>query len=265
MPKRLTVSPLARIAAVDHNEREISEWDGGEGRIMTGQNMAGRIMTGRIKSQINSRTKIGRAGIVLLGIMSLALPVFAHPVLAHTTEISGDVAGTWHIEPNHSPRAGEPAQVWIALTRQGGTIVPLEQCECQLAVYPNPRPEAASPILKPPLAPVSAEQYQGIPGAEIRFPQAGQYELELRGSPKAEAEFQPFTFRYSVLVQAGAPPRSASQPSPNPSNPASAEQPETATPNPFSLLGIILITLVGTAFGIAVLVLTLQQIKARKK
>jgi len=40
--------------------------------------------------------------------------------------------------------------------------------------------------MKPTLKPVSAQQYQGIPGADITFPRAGIYELKLSGTPKAE-------------------------------------------------------------------------------
>ena len=48
------------------------------------------------------------------------------------------------------------------------------------------------------------EQYQGIPGAEFVFPQAGEYELEFSGTPKAGSDFQPFQFSYTVTVRAGA-------------------------------------------------------------
>jgi hypothetical protein len=49
-------------------------------------------------------------------------------VFAHEVEVSGDVAATFHLEPNHNPRAGEKSRVWFALTRKGGQIIPLEQC-----------------------------------------------------------------------------------------------------------------------------------------
>jgi hypothetical protein len=65
------------------------------------------------------------------GCLPLVATVMALPAAGHKTEVSGDIAGTWHLEPNHSPRAGEPARVWIALTQQGGQAIPLEQCDCQ--------------------------------------------------------------------------------------------------------------------------------------
>ncbi|HBE16884.1 MAG TPA: hypothetical protein DEG17_03330 [Cyanobacteria bacterium UBA11149] len=135
----------------------------------------------------------------------------APSTLAHTIKASGNVAATFHIQPNHNPKAGEAAQAWFALTRQGGKPIPLTECNCQLEVNlkshsqgtENPQPQRDSPSLKPPLKPISAEQYQEIPGAEIVFPQAGEYELKFSGTAKPGADFQPFAFTYTVTVRAG--------------------------------------------------------------
>lgn len=145
------------------------------------------------------RSNTGRSlgWIVLLGL--LVSPAFAHKV-----KTSGDVGGTLHIEPSENPRAGQPAQAWIALTRKGGQIIPLAQCNCRLAVYSEPRTASSKPIMNPALKPVSAERYQGIPGAEIVFPKPGAYELQLSGTPKAGASFRPFQLTYNVTVGAGA-------------------------------------------------------------
>jgi hypothetical protein len=122
-------------------------------------------------------------------------------VLAHEVEVSGDVAATFHLEPNHNPRAGETAKVWFALTRRGGQIIPLEQCNCKLAVYPKGHKQGEKPLMQPPLKAVSAERYKGIPGADIVFPKAGIYELELSGSAKTAANFKPFKLSYNVTVR----------------------------------------------------------------
>jgi hypothetical protein len=124
------------------------------------------------------------------------------PAIAHTVKTDGNVGVTFHIEPDHNPRAGEPAQAWFALTRQGGQLIPLEQCQCRLAIY---RSSENTPILTPPLTSLSAEQYHNIPGAAIVFPKAGVYSLELSGSPKAKAAFKPFKLSYSVTVLPGVP------------------------------------------------------------
>jgi hypothetical protein len=122
-------------------------------------------------------------------------------VWAHEVEVSGDVAATFHLEPNHNPRAGQPARVWFALTRRGGQIIPLEQCNCKLAVYPKNRKNGDKPLMQPPLTAIFAEKYQGIPGANIVFPKAGIYELKLSGTAKTKANFKPFELSYTVTVR----------------------------------------------------------------
>lgn len=122
-------------------------------------------------------------------------------VLAHEVEVSGDVAATFHLEPNHNPRAGETAKVWFALTRRGGQIIPLEQCNCKLAVYPKNHKQGDKALMEPPLKAVSAERYKGISGADIVFSKAGIYELELSGTAKTAANFKPFKLSYTVTVR----------------------------------------------------------------
>ena len=122
-------------------------------------------------------------------------------VLAHEVEVSGDVAATFHLEPNHNPRAGQPARAWFALTLRGGQIIPLEQCNCKLAVYPKNHKKGDKPLMEPPLKAISAEKYQGIPGADIVFPKAGIYELKLSGQAKNGADFKPFELNYTVTVR----------------------------------------------------------------
>ena len=144
--------------------------------------------------------------LVLLGLLVEA-GIFPIPQLnsisvwAHEVEVSGDVAATFHLEPNHNPRAGQPARVWFALTRRGGQIIPLEQCNCKLAVYPKNRKDGDKPLMQPPLTAIFAEKYQGIPGANIVFPKAGIYELKLSGTAKTKANFKPFELSYTVTVR----------------------------------------------------------------
>ncbi|MGB3263092.1 MAG: hypothetical protein WBA89_03960 [Microcoleus sp.] len=144
--------------------------------------------------------------LVFLGLLiEAAIPTAPHfnstSVLAHEVEVSGDVAATFHLEPNHNPRAGETARVWFALTRRGGQIIPLEQCNCKLAVYPKQHKQGDKPLMQPPLKAISAEKYRGIPGADIVFPKAGIYELQLSGTAKTAANFKPFKLSYTVTVR----------------------------------------------------------------
>ncbi|MEM8642452.1 MAG: hypothetical protein AAGG51_27085 [Cyanobacteria bacterium P01_G01_bin.54] len=124
------------------------------------------------------------------------------PVLAHQVELADDVGATLHIEPNDTPKAGEPSEVWFALTRKGGAIIPLADCDCNLTVY-SQSATAAEPLLEPPLQPVAAEGYAAIPGATFTFPAVGAYELVLQGQPQDEASFTPFELRFDVVVAAG--------------------------------------------------------------
>ena len=135
-----------------------------------------------------------------LGWLLLISVLIATPVNAHTEKVSQDVGGMLHIEPNDNPQAGKTAHAWIVLTRKGGRLIPLTQCNCQLAVYPQPHSETDTPLLKPSLHSVSTKQYKNIPGAEIVFPKVGAYELELSGTPKSGANFKPFVLSYTVIV-----------------------------------------------------------------
>lgn len=191
------------------------------------------------------------------------------PANAHKTEISGNVAGTWHVEPNHNPKAGEPAQVWVALTQQGGTIVPLEQCDCQLTVYEG-NTTNSMPLLEPPLRAIAADNYQGIPGAEIIFPQIGQYQLKLTGRPKTGASFQPFELTYAVTVATGKPPATTtptpqSQTTPQVHSPIPDSLGDTASATPIDVLGKGLIGLGAIALTIGAAIITLRQWRATKR
>lgn len=135
---------------------------------------------------------------------TLFLSLLVSPAVAHNVEISKDVAGTWHVEPNHTPKAGETARAWVALTRKGGQILPLEQASCQMAAYSQPRKKGDVPVLQPAVKAISIEKYRGILGADIVFPQTGLYQLELSCTPKTQGDFQPFQMKYDVTVATGA-------------------------------------------------------------
>jgi hypothetical protein len=159
----------------------------------------------------------------LFGLSLLGLSLSCHhrdPAAAHTVKTGADIAATFHLEPSHNPRAGEPATVWFALTKLRGEIVPLQDCDCQLQVQQSGKsidtsidtsidPSIAQPILKA----ISVEQYQGIPGSEVVFPSVGIYNLEISGKPKEGHAFEPFKFTYQVTVQPGNPPSASPDPS----------------------------------------------------
>lgn len=134
---------------------------------------------------------------------SILLTCSIYPTFAHNIKTDGDVGATFHIEPNHNPRAGESSRAWFVLTLKGGQQIPLAECNCQLKVYPQSSKQKNVKVLNPPLKAVSAEQYQGIPGADIIFPSAGIYELEISGTPKAGDSFKSFKLNYTVTVIPG--------------------------------------------------------------
>ncbi|MBH8562271.1 hypothetical protein I8748_08790 [Nostoc sp. CENA67] len=141
----------------------------------------------------------------LLFLSSLVISITSiYPTSAHEIKVAADVGATLHMEPNDNPRAGESTQAWFALTRKGGKQIPLSQCDCQLFVYAEPHTPKEPALLEPSLKPVVAERYQGIPGADIIFPKPGIYQLQLSGKPATGANFKPFTFKFEVVVAAGA-------------------------------------------------------------
>lgn len=123
--------------------------------------------------------------------------------MAHNIQVAGDIAGTWHIEPNHQPKAGESARAWVALTRKGGKTLLLSEANCQMVVYSQPRQQSDTPVLQPTVQTINAEKYQGIPGADIVFPKTGLYQLELSCTPKTEGDFKAFQLKYDVTVATG--------------------------------------------------------------
>ncbi|MGB3138113.1 MAG: hypothetical protein WBG38_11710 [Nodosilinea sp.] len=143
-----------------------------------------------------------RPSLSLFGALVIGVSASLVPAQAHKTEVSSDVAGTWHLEPDHSAKAGEPARVWVALTQQGGRVIPLDQCDCKLAVYRASQAEGP-PTMQPVLKALSPESFENIPGAEITFPEVGEYRIVLTGSPRTDAAFAPFELSYTTVVAAG--------------------------------------------------------------
>ncbi len=170
----------------------------------------------------------------------LFLALIATPASAHKVQLAEDVGGTLHIQPNDTPRAGESTLAWFALTRKGGGVIPLEQCNCQLSVYSSTSASGSPLMLTPPLKAVSAERYQGIPGAEIQFPNPGAYQLQLSGTPKAGGNFQPFELSFEVTVAVG-----VNKPTANPQATQSSSPSTTQLVIPWQLLIIPLSALIG--------------------
>jgi hypothetical protein len=121
--------------------------------------------------------------------------------VAHTIKTDEEVGGTFHLEPDHNPQAGEVALVWFALTRRGGTPIPLQDCECQLQIFQHPYTPEADPLFSPQLESLSVENFADIPSAEVIFPEPGLYDLHLSGRVSEDPNSTPFQLEYSVTVR----------------------------------------------------------------
>ncbi|MEM1290918.1 MAG: hypothetical protein AAGH67_05560 [Cyanobacteria bacterium P01_H01_bin.162] len=140
---------------------------------------------------------------LITGLMGGGLSAVTSSVtLAHDVQIADDVGATLHIEPDDVPLAGAPTTAWFALTQAGGTVIPLDQCNCRLTLYDND----AVAVETPPLTAISAEGFTDIPSAVVTFPEVGAYELVLQGSPEGDVEFSPFELRFEVVVAGRAAP-----------------------------------------------------------
>lgn len=142
----------------------------------------------------------GWLGLILLGLTPGLIAVSSMITPAHEVQISGEVGGTLHIEPNDNPKAGQASLTWFALTRRGGQPIALSECSCTLAVYAQPRGQNDSPVQQPTLSATAADGRQGVPSANINFPRAGAYELILQGRPVTSGGFAPFNLKFSVTV-----------------------------------------------------------------
>lgn len=120
---------------------------------------------------------------------------------AHTVNIDrqAGVAGTWHIEPDHNPRANQPTRVWVALTTRGGKQIPMNSLQCRMAVFNLPRRSGDAPLQRYPVKPVNAERWSDIPGADVVFPKAGRYQLQLKCT--STAQLSPFQLTYDTTVR----------------------------------------------------------------
>ena len=134
---------------------------------------------------------------LILGI-SLSL-AWGAVVAAHTVQRSGNVAVLWHVEPNHNPRAGQPTQVWVALTRRGGQPIFHREVACTLAISQEPQ---GTLLMTTPLKGINVERYRDTPAAQVTFPQLGRYQLRLTYQPKQPpaSDLKPFTFTYPVTA-----------------------------------------------------------------
>lgn len=183
----------------------------------------------RSQHRLVPRLLVSAAG----GWLLCSLPPLAYPTqtLAHETQISGSVGGTYHIEPNDTPRAGEPSLTWFALTQFGGVPIGLSDCDCELKVLEATRAETL-PIARPSLKAIAVEGLDDVPASEVTFPTVGAYVLSLSGRPQGDADFTPFQLDFAVTVATAAPSPALATPLPAQSNRPGAEPSPEEQPSP---------------------------------
>jgi hypothetical protein len=131
----------------------------------------------------------------LITLIFLPLPAWGHKV-----KTDAQVGATIHFEPDDRPKSLESTKVWFALTKKGGTTIPLKDCQCQLQIKQLPGKQQ---LATPQLQAINAEKYQDIPSATVLFPQPGAYTLELTGQSIKPGDFQPFKLEFDATVAVG--------------------------------------------------------------
>ena len=112
---------------------------------------------------------------------------------AHALEVDGSISGVLHIEPDDQPSSGRRSPFIIFIDDASGRFT-LSGCDCTLTVRSAGK-TLATQALQP--------DAQGIPAGSFTFPNAGTYDLIVRGAPREQNAFQPFTLDYPERVAQG--------------------------------------------------------------
>jgi hypothetical protein len=150
------------------------------------------------KTSMHYQTIPLRYGVYFSGLLTLML--LPLPAWSHKVKTDAQVGATIHFEPDDRPKAEEPTKVWFALTKKGGTAIPLKDCQCQLQIKQLPGNQK---LATPQLQAINAEKYQDIPSATVLFPKPGAYILELTGQSVKPGDFQPFKLEFDATVAVG--------------------------------------------------------------
>jgi hypothetical protein len=178
----------------------------------------------------------------LITLILLPLPAWGHKV-----KTDAQVGATIHFEPDDRPKSLEPTKVWFALTKKGGTAIPLKDCQCQLQIKQLPGKQQ---LATPQLQAINAEKYQDIPSATVIFPQPGAYTLELTGQSIKPGDFQPFKLEFEATVAMGTAPATPLPVIPNTNNQAEPVVEQKKPDHQNELLTAMLGTIGIMAFGV---------------
>lgn len=120
------------------------------------------------------------------GMTLLILSLLITPVFAHVLKTDGNVGAVVHIDPEDDPIVGQETTIYFDIKDKSGKFN-AENCDCIFIVK-----KAGNNIFSQPL--------KGTIGS-YNFPEKNIYTLELKGTPKAEGQFDAFTLSYDVRVE----------------------------------------------------------------
>ena len=117
--------------------------------------------------------------------------------LAHGTLTDEGISAVMHIDPNDRPLIGHEAKFYFTFQDPAGQFQ-LQQCDCTITVLKNDVEIDKQPVQ---LSDSAFASLGSTPLYTRTFTEEGTYELELTGTPKNGAVFQPFELHYDVQTQ----------------------------------------------------------------
>jgi len=118
-------------------------------------------------------------------------------VSAHVLKTDGDFRTELHIEPYDHPLSNTPVHYNVTFEEAPSTFS-LDECLCQVRIS-----NSSDVDMQKALANTSVSLSKNV----VVFPKAGDYSLQISGSPKQVGSFQPFSLTYSVHVGQGVVPK----------------------------------------------------------
>ncbi len=131
-----------------------------------------------------SRLKLGK--IALAFVIAIFFSLQAKVASAHILKTDGSISMNLHIEPDHSPIAGETAYMFLSFNDTDGKFL-LENCVCVFKVYEGNEE-------------IESKEFD-LELVEYVFPEINIYKIVFEGTPKEGEDFQSFSLEYNVRVE----------------------------------------------------------------
>ena len=130
-----------------------------------------------------------KVSVIICSIL-LSVTILVNPASAHVLKTSGTIGAVLHIEPDDNPTAGATTTYQLAFADTAHNFM-LSGCDCQVSVRLNGVTiDSNQLIASSPL--ISTNTYT--------FEKPGVYTLNVKGTPKPNAIFNPFSLSYEVRV-----------------------------------------------------------------